>query len=287
MATSELSPDHLAPFAGLHPRFDPELRILWLSLNHGKANEMGSEQLSQLEALAAFLEGNDQVRCLATTSERLSKKGKAIFIAGANVTERSDWTPSQVQAHVQRQRALMGRLSELPLFTIAITHGATLGWGAEYLLAMDYALATPTARIALPETGLGIIPGAGGTAHLAQRVGPAQAMRLGCTGEALSGDQAQRIGLVAEVVESLDTGIERIEAMARALARRSPTAVAAFKAAVLAGLGENSATRLKLESQAYQHCLDSGQAALGRAAFAKILAGESPDWGPRTTMPPN
>lgn len=281
MTGSELSPATLEPFAGLHPRFDQAHRVLWLDLDHGKANEMGSAQLQELEAVVELLEKDDRIRCLAVTSRRLSKKGKAIFIAGANVTERKDWSPAQVQAHVDRQRQLMQRLSEVPVFTVAITHGVTLGWGAEFLLAVDYSLATPTARIALPETGLGIIPGAGGTAHLAQRVGAAQALRLGCTGESLDGTQAQAIGLVAELVPDLDTGSERVLAMAQSLAKRSPTAIAAFKQAVLAGLGENCATRVKLEAQAYQHCLDTGQAAIGRAAFSQIIAGQAPEWGAR------
>lgn len=286
MTTTPLDPELLAPFSGLHPRFDASLRILWLELDHGKANEMGSEQLDQLDALADLIEREDTIRCLATTSSRRSKRGNAIFIAGANVTERSDWNTDKVNAHVKRQRALMQRLSALPVFTLALTHGATLGWGAEFLLAMDYTLATPSAKIALPETGLGIIPGAGGTAHLAQRVGPAQALRLGCIGESLNGAQAQSIGLVAELVPDLTQGIERIEAMATALSRRSPTAIAAFKRAVLAGLGQGHARRLELENQAYQHCVASGQAALGRAAFAQILKGEAPVWGPRKPQNP-
>lgn len=278
-----LTPEQLAPFAQLHPSYDPERGILWLKLSHGKANEMGTEQLDALDAVAQLLEQDDRIRCLATTSDRLSKKGKPIFIAGANVTERADWSPAKVQSHVHRQRELMKRMREIPVFTIALTHGVTLGWGAEFLLATDYAIATPTAHIALPETGLGIVPGAGGTAHLATRVGPAKAMLLGCTGEPLSGEQAKTVGLVAEVVVDLQAGQQRINAIADALAKRSPTAIAAYKRAVLAGLGQDNATREQLEAQAYQHCIDHGQAALGRSNFAKIIAGEAPDWGPRKT----
>lgn len=279
--TNVLTPAQLSPFASLHPKYDTEHSILWLNLDHGKANEMGSEQLEALDALAQFIEQQDCIRCLATSSERLSKKGKPIFIAGANVTERADWSPDKVEAHVHRQRVLMKRLREIPVFSIALTHGVTLGWGAEFLLAMDYAIATPQARIALPETGLGIIPGAGGTAHLTSRISPANAMLLGCTGESLSGEQAIAIGLVSELVADVEAGKRRVEEIARSLAKRSPTAVAAFKRAVLSGLGQDNDTREQLEAQAYQHCIDHGQAALGRANFAKIIAGEAPDWGPR------
>lgn len=281
MSAIEIDPAEFAAFSGLHPEFDSSYRILWLRLDHGKANEMGSAQLDELEALASFLEREEGVRCLATSSERQSSKGKAIFIAGANVTERVNWSAERVVEHVRRQRQLMQRLSELPLFTVALTHGVTLGWGAEFLLAMDYAIATPQAKIALPETGLGIVPGAGGTAKLAQRVGTAQALRLGCVGEAVSGAQAKDLGLVAELAEDLRAGEARIRAMAQSIARKSPTAVAAFKAAVLASSGRSTAESLAIEGRAYAHCLETGEAALGRAAFSQILAGETPPWGPR------
>ena len=166
----------LEAFAGLNPSFEADSGLLVLRLDHGKANEMGSEQLAALEALCARVETDDAIRCVFTTSERRSKKGTPIFISGANVTERTGWSVEQVKAHVRRQRELMRRLRALPVFTIAASHGVTLGWGVEYLLTTDYALATPDASFGLPETGLGIIPGARGSAELSDRVGPAHAI---------------------------------------------------------------------------------------------------------------
>src|SRR5690242_14418148 len=159
----------LTPIAPLHPRLDADLQLLILELDHGKANEMGTEQLAAFEALCVLLEsgpGRD-ITCLCTTSRRISSSGKPIFIAGANVTERVGWDDARVKAHVIRQRKLMQRLRRLPLFNIALSTGVTLGWGTEYMLTADYPMATATASFALPETGLGIIPGARGTAELA------------------------------------------------------------------------------------------------------------------------
>jgi len=272
----------LSSIDGLHPTFDAERGLLTLDLHHGKANEMGSEQLAALDALCALVEREESVRCLCTTSRRVSKRGKPLFIAGANVTERVGWDDVQIKAHVVRQRALMRRLRRLPVFSIAVSHGVTLGWGAEYLLTADYTVATDTASFALPETGLGILPGARGTAELAHRVGPAQALRLGCTGEAVDAAEALRIGLIQEIVPSVDAGLLRVQGMADALKRRSPTAVAAFKGALLDGLGQPEAARLQLESDAYEHTVDTGDAAVGRESFAQIRAGETPAWGPRT-----
>ncbi len=271
----------LAPIAALHPVLDLERRLLVLSLDHGKANEMGSAELDALARLCALLEGDASVGCLCTTSRRVSSKGTPIFIAGANVTERVGWDDDRIKAHVLRQRELMRRVRRLPVFHVVLTHGVTLGWGTEYLLTADYVLATPTATLGLPETGLGIIPGARGTAELARLVGPAHALRLGCTGETIDADEAQRIGLVQEVVPDVEAGLGRVALLAERLRQRSPTAVVAFKRALLDGLGQPEAVRLELERRAYEHTVDTGEAAIGRAGFAAIRDGKAPEWGPR------
>lgn len=271
----------LGPLGLLHPRLEADRQLLVLELDHGKANEMGSAQLAAFEALCDLLEADASVTCVCTTSRRVSASGKPIFIAGANVTERSGWDDARVKAHVLRQRGLMQRLRRLPVFTTVLTHGVTLGWGAEFVLTADYALATPSATFGLPETGLGILPGARGTAELAHAIGPAQALRLGATGEVIDGAEALRIGFVQEVVADVDAGLERVRALADLLRRRSPTAVAAFKRGVLDALGQPEEVRLEVERVAYERCVDSGEAAIGRAAFDAIRSGRSPTWGPR------
>lgn len=276
-----MQPGDLEPFGALNPQYDAEHRLLVLDLDHGKANEVGSEQLDAFAALCDRLEGDDAVTCMCTTSRRRSKKGTALFIAGANVTERAGWDDTKVKAHVIRQRELMRRLRHLPLFTIALSGGVTLGWGVEFLLTADYVVATDEASFGLPETGLGILPGARGSAELASWVGPAQAMRLGATGERVDADEAARIGLVQERVGDLDAGLERVRALAARLKNNSPTAVAAFKRAMLEGLGKPEHARLEAERLAYEHCVDTGQAAVGRNSFAEIRAGRSPKWGDR------
>lgn len=283
MSAAVSAPD-LSPIEALHPSFDAEHRLLVLELHHGKANEMGTAQLAALRALCELVESDDRIRSMCTTSRRVSSKGTPIFIAGANVTERTGWDDAKVMAHVIEQRALMRRLRRLPVFGIVVPQGVTLGWGVEFVLTSDYAIAAQDATFALPETGLGIIPGARGTAELAHRVGPAQALRLGCTGERIDAAEALRIGLVQERVDDVDAGMARARAMAAAVAKRSPTAVAAFKCALLDGLGETETARLAAERQAYELTVTTGEAAIGRASFAEIRAGSTPAWGARTLM---
>jgi enoyl-CoA hydratase/carnithine racemase len=271
----------LARIATLNPELDPSRKLLTLWLEHGKANEMGSEQLAAFDSLCDLLEQGDAITTLCTSSRRISGGGKPIFISGANVTERVGWDDDRVRAHVIRQRELMRRLRHLPVFHVVVPSGITLGWGTEYVLTGDYAIATPASSFALPETGLGILPGARGTAELAELVGIAQALRLGMTGESIDAREAHRIGLVQELADDLGGAIARVHVLAELVRRRSPTAIAAYKSALLDGRGNPEARRLELEREAYERTVACGDAATGRAAFTAIRAGEVPAWASR------
>ena len=275
---SPVAPQGPAPATSLL-KCSLEAGVLTIELNHGRANEMGSAALDDWEQVCAFLETGG-ARAVVTLSRRRSRKGTPIFIAGADVTERQGWSDAQVKTHVRRQRQVLSRLRRVPAFHVAVVDGVALGWGTEFLLCCDYRVSGPNATFGLPETGLGILPGAGGTSELWTMVGVSQALRLGMTGERISPAEAVRIGLLQESVPSLDEGVQRAHELAARVARNSPTAVAAFKAAVLASVGQPGIARSELEARAYEHCVDSGEAAIGRASFKQILAGEGADWGP-------
>lgn len=272
-------PVELSDFDILHPTLIEEGRTLVLNLNHGKANEMGSDTLRAWEQVTAFLHQGD-VRSVITTSERKSRSGKPIFIAGANVTERSGWSDEQVKAHVRWQRSVLSALRQAPVFHTTLVHGVALGWGTEFLLCCDYRISTPTARFGLPETSLGILPGAGGTSELWMEVGVAHALRLGMTCEQIGSEEAGRIGLVQEAAESYESGYARLLALCQMVNRRSPSAISAFKSALLASRGVSGNDRSNLEARAYEHCVDSGDAAVGRAHFKEIISGATAPWQP-------
>lgn len=254
-----------------------------VEFDHGKANEMGSVQLNEIERLTSFLAESGAV-ALISTSRRRTSKGTPIFVAGANVAERADWAPEAVIAHVQWQRQVLAALRRAPVFHVAVVDGVALGWGTEYLLTCDWRIAANSAEFGLPETGLGILPGAGGTSELWPQIGVPQALRLGMTGERIDADEALRIGLVQERVADVDAGMARARALAAMVAKKSPTAVAAFKAAVLESAG--AAARADVEARAYRHCVDTGEAAIGRASFEAIRQGASVAWGPRRLWKP-
>lgn len=267
-----------------HPHLHLELldgdALLRLRFHHGKANEMGRAQVAELAQLVERLE-QGPTRALITWSDRATAAGTPVFSAGADVRERRDWDESSVLLHVRGQRRTLRRLATVPVFHVCVVDGLALGWGTEYALSADYVIAGPGARFGLPETGLGIVPGAGGTAHLAARVGPGHALRMGMTGEIIDASEALRIGLVHECCDSAEEAMERALVLARRSLARSHTAVAAYKAAVRSGLGLDADARDGLEGRAYEHCVRTGEAARGREAFEALARGELIPWGPR------
>jgi enoyl-CoA hydratase/carnithine racemase len=267
-------------FEALKTSLELDGRLAVLEFDHGKANEVGTAVLRDIERLPGWFEEVGAVAAI-TWSRRRSSRGTPLFVAGADVSERTGWSDARVKEHVAWQRQTLHALRAAPVFHIAVVGGVALGWGTEYLLCCDYRVAAPGAVFGLPETGLGILPGAGGSADLWRHVGPAHALRLGMTGERIDPQEALRIGLVQEVATDLDAALARARTLAERTTKASPTALAAFKGAVLASIGDDG---LGHEARAYDHCVDTGQAAIGRASFAAIRAGDIPDWGPRRPL---
>ena len=104
------------------------------------------------------------------------------------------------------------------------------------------------------------------------------------TGEQIDAAEALRIGLVDELAPDTETAMERARALAALAARRSPTAVGAFKQGLLASLSMSEEERTELEARAYELCVDSGDAAIGRENFKAITAGEAVTWGPKRSL---
>ena len=270
-----------ASFVHLKVSVEDEGRCLQVELDHGKANEMGEAQLAEFERLTEAVIESPTVVALITWSRRRSSRGTPIFVAGANVTERVGWDDERIREHVRRQRRVLTELRHAPVFHVVVVDGLALGWGTEYLLTADWRIAGEQAEFGLPETGIGILPGAGGTSELWAEVGVGHALRLGMTGERIGAAEALRIGLVHERCADVDAGLTRARALAAMVAKRSPTALAAFKEGVLHSVGRPEDERRETEARAYEQCVASGDAGIGRGAFDAIRAGGVPAWGPR------
>ncbi|KZV58558.1 methylglutaconyl-CoA hydratase, mitochondrial-like [Dorcoceras hygrometricum] len=169
--------------------------------------------------------GRDMLRGLEYTFETVNKDNTAkvlmisssvpkVFCAGADLKERKSMSPSEIKDFVHRLRSTFSFLEELHVPTIAVIEGAALGGGLEMALSCDLRISAEDAVLGLPETGLAIIPGAGGTQRLPRLVGKSIAKELIFTGRKITGKDAVSIGLVNYSVPS-----GKVHLMALGLAR--------------------------------------------------------------------
>ncbi len=127
--------------------------------------------------------------------------GAKAFCAGADIKELTGRSLSEQRRDAAFGQAVLARLDELPMPSVAAINGYAFGGGLELALACTFRLALPTAKMALPEIKLGLIPGYGGTQRLPRVVGEARALELILSGRTLDAQEALRIGLVHRVVE--------------------------------------------------------------------------------------
>jgi len=164
-----------------------------VTLNRPQAlNALNEALIAELnEALGGF-ETDPAIGCTVITG---SEKA---FAAGADVKEMAEKT--YVEAYLGRFLDGWTRLSETRKPVIAAVSGFCLGGGLELAMMCDIIIASETARFALPEITLGIMPGAGGTQRLPRLIGKAKAMEMILTGRMIDAAEAERAGLVSRVV---------------------------------------------------------------------------------------
>ncbi|KAL8638173.1 MAG: hypothetical protein Q9228_004650, partial [Teloschistes exilis] len=125
-----------------------------------------------------------------------------VFCAGADLKERATMSPEQVNAFLTQLRATFDMISNMPVPSISAVCGAALGGGFELALATTFRVFAPTASLGLPETRLGIIPGAGGTYRIQQLVSKPRALHMLLTGRRMSGEEAFHTNLCDRLVAS-------------------------------------------------------------------------------------
>lgn len=191
--------------------------------------------------------------------------GEKAFIAGADIGEFAERTPLEQRAAMEGRR-LFEEIASFPKPTIAMINGFALGGGCEVALACDLRIAARSARLGQPEVKLGIIPGGGGTQRLPRLVGLGRALKLIMTGELITAEEAERIGLVDQVVED-DELVARTTELARLLAGYSPVALRLIKDAVRATMEMPLGAGLQFERELFITAFASEDRVEGVRAF--------------------
>ncbi len=164
-----------------------------------KLNALNRATIAELTACFTALQADDGVRAVILTGA-----GEKAFVAGADISELADLRADQAERYALAGQRLMDLIENLGKPVIAAVNGFALGGGCELAMACTLRYAAEAARLGLPETGLGLIPGFGGTQRLARLVGRGRAQELVLTGEMINAEQALAIGLVNRVVPTSD-----------------------------------------------------------------------------------
>jgi enoyl-CoA hydratase len=182
------------------------------------------------------------------------------FAAGADIAEIA--TKSAAEGASDPRKAHWAAIRAFPKPLVAAVDGFALGGGLELALMADLLIVGPSARLGLPETNLGLIPGAGGGQRLMARIGPARAARMVLTGEIIDAATAFNWGLASHLA---DDAITEATTLSARLADRAPLALMAAKAALIAGA--EAALAFAQERQAFETLLDTADKAEGIRAF--------------------
>ena len=186
-------------------------------------NALSDELMEQLVGTLEELDREEAVRCVVLGGNERA------FAAGADIAELASSSAIELyyQRRIERWYSIRGLWTPL----VAAVSGYCLGGGCELAMACDLIVASETAQFGQPETGVGVIPGAGGTQRLTRAVGKSLAMDVILSRRFLSADDALAAGLVARVVAK-EAWLEEAKGVAREIASKAPVATRLAKEAV-------------------------------------------------------
>jgi enoyl-CoA hydratase/carnithine racemase len=217
---------------------------------------MGEELLHAWSHLAV----RDDLRCVI-----LAGAGRH-FCAGADLKERNGMSDHDWSAQHEVFEAMIRAQLRVPVPVIAAVNGAAVGGGCEMALACDFAYAGEGARFGLPEVGLGIMPGLGGTQLLRRAVGERRAVELLTTGRLFTAAEAEAFGLVSGVTAP-DALMSTVMAVAGTIAAKAPLSVRALKAVVREGAAMHLPEAMDLELTHYNRLFKTHDRREGVASF--------------------
>ena len=166
-------------------------------------NALNGQLFQELEQCMMEIEKRGDIKVVILTGA-----GEKAFAAGADIAAMVDMSVVEGRAFDKLIQEVGMRMENMPQIIIAAVNGFALGGGCELALCCDIRVASENAKFALPETGLGIIPGGGGTQRLPKLIGQGRAMEMIVTGKQIDAQEAWRVGLVNQVVpqaELMDT----------------------------------------------------------------------------------
>ena len=244
--------------------FEQEGAIGILKLNRPQAlNALNSKVISELISVLEAVEKEVMPKVLIITGA-----GEKAFVAGTDIVEMEKLSSFDAREFAGFARKAIDKIANLNRPVIAAINGFALGGGCELAMACDIRIASEKAKMGQPETGLGILPGSGGTQRLPRLVGPSKAKQLVFTGEIIDGKRALEIGLVDKVVAP-ELLMEEAKKMASSIAGKPRIALALAKESINRGLDMDLADGLSYEIECFAQCFATQDQKEGMRAFTE------------------
>jgi len=224
--------------------------IAVLTVNRPEAlNALNEESWKEIDRFGDMLEQDDQIKLAIITGS-----GEKAFVSGADINFLKART--SVLALEGLATNALAKIERSSKATIAAVNGYAFGGGCELALACDIRIASENAQFALPELGLGILPGAGGTQRLTKLVGLGRAKEMILTSRRIKVEEALQYGLVTQVV-SLEKLIETAQEIAKKILSKGPVAVKLAKKCMAAAVSTDQDAGMLLELLSYSVLISS------------------------------
>jgi enoyl-CoA hydratase len=239
-----------------------ENEIAVVTINRPKAlNALNPETMKELNALFTEIGGRKDIKVVILTGS-----GEKSFVAGADISKMIDMTAKQGREWGLLALDTFSKIENVPQVTIAAVNGFALGGGCEIAMACDFRVASENAKFGQPETGLGVIPGFGGTQRLPRLIGKGRAKELIFTNDMIDAQEAYRVGLANKVVPLADL-IQYCKDMAAKIKSKGMYANSLAKACINQGLDTDLLNGLKIEADLFGLSFASPDQKEGMGAF--------------------
>lgn len=237
-----------------------------IEMDDPPANTYTHEMMRQLDEAILDARFDSDVEVIVLTG-----KGSKFFSAGANIGMLNSVSPEFKYMFCLHANETLSRLEQTPKLVIAALNGHTVGGGLEIAMACDIRIARrDSGKMGLPEVGLGVLPGTGGTARLARLVGKSRAIELMVSGRTFSFEQSLEYGMISDIYEGeADDFREQILTYAKQFTtpHKAPMAVGLIKRSVQSGTEMPLEGALTLERELQAQLFKSGDAKEGIAAY--------------------
>jgi enoyl-CoA hydratase len=243
--------------------------IAYITFNRPKVlNALNRKTVEELQLVLVDARDDAAVRVLILTGA-----GEKAFVAGADINELAQQTPVNGKEFSLFGQAVFHLLETMGKPSICAINGFALGGGCELALCCSIRLASKSAKLGQPEVKLGILPGYGGSQRLARLCGKGVAHELCLTGEMITAEEAQRIGLVNHVCEPAEL-LAAAETMAKKIIANGPLAVKFCMEAIERGVEMPLEEGLFLEATLFGLCCATEDMREGTKAFLEKRAAQ-------------